>query len=462
MVSTARPVDLGGLLAIAVRSEPRLTRARIDVLAADAAVLSAAGIDDWLLAATGAWWSRRIEGINIVQEGVGLDVNLGRALPTGGALSLRAQTRRTSATNTNYINSVEATFVQPLWQGRGRAVARAEQARTRAERDVATLLRESTASEVVEEIVTAYWSLAQAWLELDIRRGDLALAEEQLRNTQKNIAAGAVSAAESLSVRHHLVDTRNAIVRAQLVIVERSLELRRLVGLDVQPDDVTLRVSVPATIARRQFDLAAMLTRALERNPRLAALRAGARGVELAMGVAEDALEPSLDLELGFGPLGLADEPGASLNNMVSLDDVVFRVGLTFRQALGQRAAHGRLAEVRATRSGYQVELAEMRAQLGRAVVLELARLQSAQEQMDLAQESIALSEESVSAVTLRYQNGSATNFEVLERIDDLEQARLDRAGALIGYLKSTTALQAITGDLLGRYGITLESGSGD
>jgi len=75
---------------------------------------------------------------------------------------------------------------------------------------------------------------------------------------------------------------------------------------------------------------------------------------------------------------------------------------------------------------------------------------------MSLSERVIQLAEKNVEAETRRFGLGRATNFDVLQRQDELQQAQLRRARAQVDYLNATAALDALTGVILKRYGITL------
>lgn len=460
----ARSMGLGELLAVAIRQEASLARATIDVRIADAAVLEAAGIDDWLLAVGGSWSSSREEAIVNGQFGyytrnsIALDADLSRSLPTGGTVRLHASTGRTSAEDTTlYGDSVSAIFSQPLWRGRGSAIARAAQEQARIVRDAAVLERESVAIDAVQQLITAYWNLVQAWRSLEIRRGTLLLAEEQLRNTRARIQAGAVAPTEALAVQQTIARREEEILNAELAITESSLALRRLAGLDVGAGDVDLLVQASLAVAPRPFDTDALLARALERNPALIALQVRQETLAVDLRLAEDALDPALDLDISVGSEGAGTSAGEALKEVPTLDALTFRAGLTYRQALGKRAARGRYQAVREQLARYQVDRAEIRAQLARDLVRAIKQAEIAQKRAMIGQQVIDLAEQNIEAEKARFVLGRATNFDVLQRQEELQQAQLNQAQAILEYLQAVTVIDALTGDLLVRYGIALD-----
>ncbi|HWN70555.1 MAG TPA: TolC family protein, partial [Haliangium sp.] len=259
---------LSEVLATAIRQEPSLQRATIDVRIAEAAVLEAAGIDDWVLGLTGGWvrenetlvFQDPFAGLFVVDQDVNsltLDATVERSLGTGGVLTLGAGSRRTDenssfeglfATETVYQHSATARLLQPLWRGFGKKYARSDQARARIARRAADLDREQTALESLNQVIAAYWELAYAWRDLEIRRASLALAREQLRTTEARIATGAVTPDEALAVEQIIASRSEAIVLARVNITQRSLALRELAGLEIGPGEVALWADAPLDI----------------------------------------------------------------------------------------------------------------------------------------------------------------------------------------------------------------------
>lgn len=464
-------ISLAGLLDVIVRKEPSLVRATIDIRIADAAVLAAAGADDWVAAVSGQWLSELVRNAGRKQDAVTLGATLSRSLHTGGTISLHVQSGYTagyarggaSGPDSLYHQAITATLVQPLWRGRGAEIARSEVVRTRIERDAALLERQSAATDAVLRLITAYWELVLSWRNLAIRQGSLALAKEQLQNTQGLIESGRMSTTEVLAAEQIIANREQDIMNAELAITERSLDVRRLAGLDVGLADLDLWASAPLTVPSRDMDMDidALLARALARNPRLSALQARHRTHELARDVTRDALDPELDMELSFGPLGVAPDARESVSRMATFDDMSVRVGLTYRRDLGGRTARGRHHIAQRQLDRHRVDLAEARIEVTRELVQAQRRAGAAQRRAVVGQRVIELAARNVQIDKERFRFGRSTSFDVLQRQNDLEQAQLRLARDIVDYLQALAAIDALTGTLLERYGIVLDPAAG-
>lgn len=464
-----RPMRLSEVLGITVRQEPSLARAVIDVRIAEAGVLEAAGIDDWALRLSGGWSSQRFAGLDRLQDSLTIDGDLSRSLSTGGTVTLHAETGFSDNVfsfgpddpERNYSHTVYAAISQPLWRGFGEKYARSAQARARIARSAAELELQQSGLDAVRQVVAAYWELAYAWRDLEIRQASLALAQEQLRNTQARISAGAVAPTEALAVEQIIASREESILNAELGITERALNLRGLSGLDTGPGDVLLWASAPVDITPREFDINALLAEAQAQSPALAALQARQRDLTLLVDLAEDEADPALDLDVLLGPTGSGDSPGTAFEELAKLDQITFRAGLTFRHQFGRRTARGRLQAARERLLQLQVDVNAFEERLTRELILAVRQAETAQQRIALGDRVIALAEQNIRAEQARFELGRATNFDVLQRQDELEQAQLSRARAVIDYLQAVTAIDALTGGLLDRYGIQIEPAEG-
>jgi outer membrane protein TolC len=473
----ARPLVLPVAVEVAIRQNPDLSRAAIDRTMADAAALASLGIDDWILTGTGTINSNRtriIEGQPVQQTAVdtfALALAVGRSLRSGGSFSLGVEGR---VSNTEFAvireasggfdefssgalsGSVNATIRQPLLRGYGEQIARASQRKARIDQDVATLSHEITALAILRDIVAAYWEVAYALREVEIRRGSLALAEEQLRITEAGIRAGAVAPTEAKAVQQGIAVREESILLAEVNISERSLELRRLVGLEVGPGEVDIAPASPLQVEERPIDLDQLLARAIARNPQLALIELTARDAEIDVEIAQDGLRPRLDVEARGGPRGNSTDRAEAFRQIVGLDSFSVTASIEYQQAFGRRGARGLYRQARESLTRVRITAEEARREVAVSVVRAVNLVRAARKRIDVTKKSIGLAEQNLETEKARFAAGDATNFDILQRQDELEQARLSETRATVDYLNALALLDSLTGDLLQRFGVTV------
>jgi outer membrane protein TolC len=486
----ARSMTLRTVLDAVVQQSPDLARSATDVAIAEADALAAMGIDDWLLSLTGTWVSNRSEFLEgqpfqtLATDSFSASAELSRELSTGGTFKLDLDGSYSETTiavlgvnpDTMQIDrfdldagavssSVLASITQPLLGGRGQRVARAEQRRTRIARDAAALQREIVALDTIRAVIRAYWELAYASQAVDIQRGSLELAREQLRITEAAVRNRVSAPSEILAVQHAIAVREQTVMLAEVEVSERSLALRRLAGLEIGPGEIDVAatdalVGQPGQpgpgLGSPVIDLDAAIAQARASNPRLALARTSGNTAEIDVALAEDALRPRLDFTAQIGPTGNAVEAGDTLRQVGTFQAYTAGASLTYTGALGQRLARGGRDRAREETARARIDLAEAERELAVSVVRAVDLVRVAGKRIDVSALAVQLAEQNLASERALFQAGEARNFDILERQDELAQAQLSRERAIADYHQAVSDLEALTGDLLPRHGVAL------
>ncbi len=477
----ARTIPLSAALEVAVRQNPTLELATIDVEVADAQVLESAGLDDWTVGVTATLATQRSTRDDNHRDNDGnlvwdlqqtrtttgsVQASLQRSLPFGATFGLAARTGYSSfrfdivnisENEPQYSDSVSLFFTQPLLRGRGEKVARAARKQAHIARDAATLSREAAAITVIRDVILAYWELAYAQRTLTIGRGSLDLASERLRITRAGIDAGSVAPTEALAVEQIIATREQEIAAAEISVSQRSIELRRVAGMEIGPGNIELNAQAPLEPKVAEFDLDALLARAYENSPEIAALSVQEKGASLDVEVTDNGTLPRLDLSLDFGPTGTSKSRVRPFLYMGRLDGYEGTATLTYEHTLGNHAASGSYRKARASLRQARINLADAKAQIAAAMVQAVQSARSAKKRMEISRRIIALAEKNIDAEKTRFELGRSTNFDIMQRQDELKQAQLGYALAAKDYLTSVAYIDALTGDLLGKYGVALD-----
>lgn len=466
-------IKLEAVLATAIRRSPTLESATIDVEVARAEVLRAAGITDFLLFAGGSFSRRKVPtvagetyAISSVDT-LSFEAGLSKVLPTGGTIGIQTTLDRSRQEaviigmeqdeSTRYDASVTAFLDQPLLRGFGPNATYAAEHQAEQAARAAVLQRRATAQGVVRDLISAYWEVSYAQADLAIRRSSLDLARERRRLTEASVRLGQVAPTEVVAVDQIIATREEEILGAELSVAERSLELRRLAGLPINAAAVELAPGEPLAVEAAPPSPEQVLRATFETSPELAALAARGEGARLEVEVSENGTLPRLDVSLSFGPAGSGADAGEAYGGMVDRDGYLATAGLRFEHALENRAARGRRHRAEAELRRVSVDDRTLRLELALAAVRAVKLADSAQKRISLSQRAIELSEKNVKAETGRFELGKSTNFDVLARQEELKQARLRRARAVVDYLKAMAIIDALTGQILGKYGIRLD-----
>jgi len=460
-------LSMGTVLAATVRQNPDLRRASVDIDRANAAAFGASGIDDWLLKAALGVYVERNKAVagNVIGTNqadiYSVSTELSRLLSTGGSLGVAFSGRRrntvfaaTDRETRDNNAQVTLNFDQPLLRGRGEEVARGSVRQARLSADAATLDREAQVRNLLLQVIHAYWDVALVWEDLGIRKAALALAQERRRITNAAIDAGTVAPTEALAVEQIINTREEEILGAELTITQRSLDLRRLAFLEVGPTTVDVQTTAVVQASTRDFDEEALIRKALEQSPEIAALEKRGVGATIEVEVTENGMLPRLDFSLALGPQGTAPTAPDALDGLIRARGYSVSAGLSYEQRLTNRSARGTAEQARGQLHRIHIDQEEAKRQIALSMARAIRLARSAQKRMELGERTIALAERNIEAEMARFELGRATNFDVLQRQDELKQAKLRFATATVDFLKAEATIDSLTGELLSKYGV--------
>jgi outer membrane protein TolC len=228
--------------------------------------------------------------------------------------------------------------------------------------------------------------------------------------------------------------------------------------MEIGADQLGLTTDTELEIPAQSWDLRDLISRAYQASPELALLANQEQGATIDVEVTENGLLPRLDAAITFGPSGTGDDPGSALTSMAKFDGVTAIGSLSYEQTLGKHAVAGQARTARAQRERIRVNAIDLRLQIAQSLATEVALLKSAEQRAALGARAIELATKNIAVEQSRFGLGKSTNFDVLQRQEELKAAQLRRVRAIIDWHKAATLAAATTGDLLEQYGITLET----
>jgi len=462
----SRPTSLPELLQIAVRQAPSLESARIDIEIAQAQIEQTWARHDWRFGAqaTGSWSQAAVVSGVAVGDTVraALSADVTRPLSTGGSIGLRARSAYSKTEGsvfgqTNWQDDLSLSFFQPLLKGRGHEIYDAQERRAELSRDANVLARRLAALQTIEGVVNAYWDLVLAQRQVAITEASLALARERLRVTEIGAQGGKIAKAEIPAVLQIIAAREEGVLAGEPAVIDRSIALRRPANLTIGAGAIGLRVDTDLATRDQGLSLGPLLERAYAASPELAQLEKQAAGTTIEIEVTENGLLPQLDLTLALGPTGIDTTAYGAAKNLVSFDSFGVTGSLVFSRGLDQYDVKGRTKELRLVRQKVSVNAIDVRAQIAQALARAVGQIEVAKRRVLLSQRAIDLANENIRIETDRFNLGKATNFDILNRLEEQRQAELRKAQALIDWHKAETVVQRLTGDLLPVFGITLD-----
>jgi outer membrane protein TolC len=256
-----------------------------------------------------------------------------------------------------------------------------------------------------------------------------------------------------------------ALLNAEVLWRNQELALKRLLisGADDPLLGQTVNpVDLPA-VQEVEVDIEAALDVALRERTDIRQQREQQRISELDLEVTRDNLKPELNLTAGYSLQGvggnlydrpsigdpnpvLVDEGGYidGLNSIAAFETPTWNLSLNFSYPIGMRSARANLE--RAQLQMQQTDLALRGQEL--AIVTEVTEaglaVTDTRLQLQAAQRTREVAEQSAEAEVTRFNAGVATNFEVVQAQDALTSARLSELRALINHINAIANFERV------------------
>ena len=339
----------------------------------------------------------------------------------------------------------------------------------------------TTLMDTVSQIVSAYWGLTASREQERVAIKSLESTQALLEQTQTQYEVGVVSKVEVVEAEAGVAERDVALIQAenarqaaedQLVNLVFSTELRAESQLNVVPSDS------PEGYIDYAIDSGAVMQKAQEKRPELAAARHNIERNQIQLRFAKNQRLPQLDVRSSYGYQGLGGKrnskavsfgppaPPVSLDSSFddTFDDFLKEEGKKQWSATGVFSIP--LGNVKGRHDVTKAELELRRAdrelkRLEQSIVLEVRNatrnLISAQKGIEAAERRRLAAAEQFRAEGIRLEQGESTPFDVLQRERDLVDAESQKINALRVYRDSVTELHRAQGSILEEHNIAVE-----
>jgi outer membrane protein len=306
---------------------------------------------------------------------------------------------------------------------------------TRAGVTAAKADRVYTSDDVSAQVAKAYVAALRAEAALDAVNADVALAEALLKQTQDQKAAGAGTGIEVTRARVQLSNEKQRQLVAQNDRRRAHLQLLRAMNLRL---DARLELTDQLSyVPSNALPLEQAKEQAIQHRADYKAQVEREENARLSSSATRMERLPSL---AAFGDYGSI---GNGINN--ALPTRTYGVSLRVPVFDGGRR-DARRAESQSQLRQEHVRTNDLREQIELDIRLALDSLQSAEDQVNVAQEGLGLSENELAQARRRYAAGVANGVEVTDAQTRLERARDNRIAALYNYNVARVDLAQATG----------------
>jgi outer membrane protein len=345
-----------------------------------------------------------------------------------------------------YQTRLAATISQSLLEGHRRsynlqAVRQAQQAV-----DISKLTQRVQRQQTLADTANAYWSLWTARELTVIADEGLALALEEKRLVHARVDLGELAPVERSRVDSLLVMAQTDLLEARHSEAAASDTLLLLIGLPIGTEVVL--TSEPEEPQHHDLNISQLQEVAREASPSLALLRLEEEGARADVEAARHALLPDLGASTSYAVLGYETSQSASINEMVGASLPEWSVGLNLSIPVGNRAARGSLQSATAFYTQKRIDREALESSIDQQVAAQARAITSAQAKLELAETQLGLAEETLSAERALRDAGRSLEKDVLDALKSLSDARIAVEQAKVEYLLAIIELERVKGSL--------------
>ena len=388
----------------------------------------------------------------------GASAGITKFLPTGTELSVGLTTDRdwSDLYSDEHATRLGLTVTQALLRGAGLDVNLANVRQARLDTLSSQYELRGFAEHLVAEVETTYWNYGLAQRQIEIFEQSLALAEQQLSETQERINVGKLAETELAAAQAELALRREALINARSNLATVSLRLLRLLNPPtgaLWTREIVLK-NLPAVPEVKLDEVESHTAVALRMRPDLNQARLGVQRGDLEVVKTKNGLLPLMDLFISLGKTGYADSFGGSVRD-VGGKSYDISAGIGFEFPIGNRDAESRHRRAILTRQQAEEALENLAQLVQLDVRSGYVEVNRALEQIAATAATRRFQEEKLRAETEKFRVGKSTSLLVAQTQRDLVASQISEIQAIVNYLNSLVDLFRLEGSLLERRGIS-------
>jgi outer membrane protein len=353
--------------------------------------------------------------------------------------------------------SVNLGLTMPLLRGFGNSPARAGEVAAASDMQASELDLQHTAARTVLTAVSAYWDYLGAYRRLEVQQLAERRADELVTETRALVSADERSPSELLSLNANASLKRIPRIAAEQSVLEARQRLGIALGL---PAEAIWRLGAPATDFPRGDALtapsaaggAALASRAEQLRADVAAARARFSSAKATREGLSRESKPRLDVVLGVGYTGA--ERGSAFRQYYSsifqgVAGLNSSVQINYQPSIGSEAVRGLIDQAQAAMDRSSLTVADLTRTAVTATHVAAEGLRSARQQLEIAEEAVALTQKSVESEMTKFRLGMSTRFDVIQAEDALTGALLGHIGAQVLASQALVRVRFESGALL-------------
>ncbi|MBE9581874.1 MAG: TolC family protein [Proteobacteria bacterium] len=378
-------------------------------------------------------------------------------VPTGAQVRLGYTLRNVSDSlgdDNEYKTFLGGSLTQPLLKNAGIKTTTASIRIAEADSDVAFQAYRRDMIQVVSGAAVAYWDLSLAQEKLNMRKDSVRVAEKILEDNRARFRTGKMAEIEVLEAQAGVALRRSLESKAKQYLVIAMNDVRTFFSSSANEKEMKVEANDRLEVEKLKPNFVDSLLKAFELQPEYISARRKIEREDIRLAFAKNQRWPQLDLKASYGMNGLDDSTEGSWDAM-SGDYKSWSVGCELRIPFcGGMKTRSELAAAKKRKRQSLLEFNAVRVELANAVNTAVHNIYSVAEQVRYYASVVDFNKRLLDVELARLAAGKSNSRLVLEKEEDLREAKEAEVESLVAYRKAFLELDAAVGSLLISYGI--------
>ena len=338
--------------------------------------------------------------------------------------------------------------------------------------------RETFRSQLLDltaSVLNLYWDLVSANDELKVRQSALQASQKFLRDTQTEIAAGAMPQVQLPRAKAEAASSLQDVVVAQYNVRQRENMLKdaltRMRDPEIESAEIVTLDSIQVPDTDDLQPLRQLVSTAMEKRPDVAISKFRDKTSEISLVGTENPLLPTLQVQLQTYNRGAAGAPqyqpnpyfiggyGTALQQIFRRDFPSEQGSLSLSIALRNRQAQGDYGIDQLQYRQQQVATQRDMNQIVVDISNQLSALRQSRAKYSAAKQTRVLQEELLAAERKKFSYGISTFNDIIIDQRVLVTAQIAEVNAAIAYARARVSLDQVLGETLEKNNISLDEG---
>lgn len=386
--------------------------------------------------------------------------------------------------NPQFQSGITASATQPLWRGFRIDSTRASIMTSRITQQNEEIGLSATTATTQANVRNAYWDLVNAIQSVEAAQNSYDIAARLVQDNQARVEIGTLAPIDIVTAQAEQANRRLALVQAQASVRTTELALKRLIvsGTDDPMWTASINPVDRPAATPEPLNIEAAVTRALANRTDLQQSMNNLKISDINLRNQVDATKPQLNLTGSYGLTGLGgpflQRTGAvdpitggpvsniipsgyldALRNLYGFDAPTWTIGFTFAYPLGQSAQEATVARTKLSLDQTKANVKALELQIATDVTNAALNVQSTLESVQATGVARELALKRLEAAQSKFEQGMATNYEVVQAQRDYSDARNNELRAILNYRKALVNFETVQS--VGTRGVAAAGGGG-